>query len=128
MTSSEDENLSLLEDDNPNVRFSLELEFVQCLSNPDYLQWLSKEGYFENESFINYLKYLLYWCEFPYVKYISYPHCIKILRLLQVEDFRRNLSNEEAIQIIREQQTYQWIYSDIKKEDLKLQQSDTQAT
>ncbi|KAF7458700.1 mediator of RNA polymerase II transcription subunit 31 [Cryptosporidium felis] len=116
-----DESLeTIFQEKNSNTRFILELEFVQCLSNPDYLQWLSKEGYFDDESFVNYLKYLLYWCKPPYVKYISYPHCIKMLRLLQSEDFRKNLIKEEAIQIIREQQIYQWIYSDLSKEDLKL--------
>ncbi|KAH8741409.1 SOH1 family protein [Cryptosporidium ryanae] len=107
-----------IEDDNKNLRFMFELEFVQCLSNPDYLQWLSKEGYFEDKSFIRYLKYLLYWSEFPYNKYISYPYCIRMLRLLQDEDFRKSLEKEEVIQVIRHQQTLQWIYADLKKEDI----------
>ncbi|KAH7649019.1 SOH1 family [Cryptosporidium bovis] len=107
-----------IEDDDENLRFMFELEFVQCLSNPDYLQWLSKEGYFEDKSFVRYLKYLLYWSEFPYVKYISYPYCIRMLRLLQDESFRKSLENEEVIQMIRHQQTFQWIYSDLKKDDV----------
>lgn len=46
------------------------LQFVQCLSNPHYLQELAQQGFFAKEEFINYLKYLLYWKEPAYVTFI----------------------------------------------------------
>lgn len=79
-------------DEADRKRFVLELEFVQCLSNPDYLQCkyktisrclilkniyntiflgLEKEGYYKDPSFIRYLRYLLYWCNPPYSSYLS---------------------------------------------------------
>ncbi|OWA54129.1 putative Mediator of RNA polymerase II transcription subunit 31 [Hypsibius exemplaris] len=46
----------------PNARaFQVELEFVQCLANPHYLNFLAQHGYLKEKSFINYLKYLQYW-------------------------------------------------------------------
>ncbi|VDO66885.1 unnamed protein product, partial [Schistosoma margrebowiei] len=42
-------------------RFQIELEFVQCLANPNYLNFLAQQGWFEKPNFIKYLKYLLYW-------------------------------------------------------------------
>ena len=49
-------------------RFEVELEFVQCLSNPHYLNFLAQRGYFDDTAFVNYLKYLQYWQEPQYVK------------------------------------------------------------
>ena len=43
------------------VRFQTELEFVQCLGNPNYLHFLAQRGYFKESTFINYLSYLQYW-------------------------------------------------------------------
>jgi mediator of RNA polymerase II transcription subunit 31 len=43
------------------LRFQVELEFVQCLANPNYLNFLAQRGYFKDQTFVNYLKYLLYW-------------------------------------------------------------------
>ncbi len=43
------------------VRFQTELEFVQCLGNPNYLHFLAQRGYFKEPNFINYLSYLQYW-------------------------------------------------------------------
>lgn len=34
--------------------------FSQCLLNVDYVMWLASEGYFQDEAFLNYLKYLEY--------------------------------------------------------------------
>lgn len=53
--------------------FQVELEFVQCLGNPNYLHFLAQRGYFKDEKFVNYLDYLQYWKEPEYVKYIKYP-------------------------------------------------------
>ena len=45
------------------LRFSLEIEFVELLSNPYFLHSLatSPQNYFEDSRFLNFLKYLEYW-------------------------------------------------------------------
>lgn len=51
-------------------RFELELEFVQALANPFYLHSLAQQGILYQPTFINYLKYLLYWKEKEYARFI----------------------------------------------------------
>jgi mediator of RNA polymerase II transcription subunit 31 len=51
-------------------RFELELEFVQALANPFYLHSLAQQGILYQPAFINYLKYLLYWKEKDYARFI----------------------------------------------------------
>lgn len=51
-------------------RFQLELEFVQCLANPHYVNWLSQNRYFHDPEFVHYLEYLQYWKEPQYAQYI----------------------------------------------------------
>ncbi|CAG8724721.1 9934_t:CDS:2 [Cetraspora pellucida] len=36
-------------------RFQIELEFVQCLANPWYLNNLAQRGFFQDPAFLNYL-------------------------------------------------------------------------
>lgn len=64
-------------------RFTVELEFIQMLSNPFYLECLfyylifiglSGQNYFEQKSFVNYLEYLLYWKRPEYARFISYAY------------------------------------------------------
>lgn len=43
------------------TRFERELEFVQCLANPMYLNYLAQSKVLEEEAFLEYLKYLEYW-------------------------------------------------------------------
>jgi mediator of RNA polymerase II transcription subunit 31 len=67
------QDIILMNDDenDDRKRFQIELEFVQSLANPDYLNYLAQHGYFKNQKFINYLKYLMYWQKPEYVKYVS---------------------------------------------------------
>ena len=44
--------------DAERVRFIAELEFVQCLANPNYICFLAQHGYFKKPEFINYMEYL----------------------------------------------------------------------
>ena len=44
-------------------RFELELEFVQALANPHYLESLALQGTLNQPDFVNYLKYLTYWLD-----------------------------------------------------------------
>jgi mediator of RNA polymerase II transcription subunit 31 len=85
-------------------RFVRELEFVQCLANPEYLEYLLKQHFFADPAFINYLQYLLYWTKLPYCRYIRFPQCLHFLRLLQDRDFRVHLEEPSTIEEIRAQQ------------------------
>ncbi len=62
-------------------RFLQDLEFVQCLANPLYLECtlkyliclvLSDNGYFKETKFVNYLSYLQYFKNPEYMKYLTY--------------------------------------------------------
>ena len=81
------------------MRFQTELEFVQCLGNPNYLNFLAQRNYFKDPTFINYLNYLLYWKEPQYVKFIKYPVCLHFLELLQHETFRKEIINSQVMPI-----------------------------
>lgn len=52
------------------ARFELELEFVQSLANPYYLHSLAQQGILNQPAFVNFLKYLLYWKEKDYARFI----------------------------------------------------------
>jgi mediator of RNA polymerase II transcription subunit 31 len=58
-------------------RFELELEFVQSLANPHYLQALAQQNIMEDPSFILYLDYLKYWSQPDYARFIM---CVKACR------------------------------------------------
>lgn len=90
------------------LRFQVELEFVQCLANPNYLNFLAQRGYFKDQAFINYLKYLLYWKEPEYARYLKYPMCLHFLDLLQYEHFRREVVSAQCAKFIDDQQILLW--------------------
>jgi len=92
----------------PYERFKLDLEFVQTLANPQYLNFLAQRNYFKNPSFINYLKYLLYFKEDNYIKYVRYPQALYFLDLLQREQFRQELVNATYCRYIEDQQLLAW--------------------
>eukprot|EP01025_Chloroclados_australasicus_P063525 TRINITY_DN8411_c0_g1_i2.p2 TRINITY_DN8411_c0_g1~~TRINITY_DN8411_c0_g1_i2.p2 ORF type:complete len:187 (-),score=22.20 TRINITY_DN8411_c0_g1_i2:743-1303(-) len=91
-------------------RFELELEFVQCLGNPEYLNWLAQTQYFEDAAFIKYLAYLMYWKEPAYCQYVLMPHCLYMLERLQDEGFRRALRNKSTTQAMTWQQHYFYMH------------------
>ena len=88
-----------LEEDNKTqeemFRFIQDLEFVQCLANPNYLKYLSDKGYLDDDNFVNYLKYLLYFKKIEYMKYITFERCLIFLELLQYKEFREKLKQNE---------------------------------
>ncbi|KAJ3110871.1 hypothetical protein HDU96_006176 [Phlyctochytrium bullatum] len=89
-------------------RFMRELEFVQCLANPKYLQYLAQNQYFEDKAFLNYLKYLLYWREPKYAKFIVYPYCLEMLLYLQYKAFREAVAAESTVTFIHQKEFYLW--------------------
>lgn len=90
------------------MRFQIELEFVQCLANPNYLNFLAQRGFFKDKSFCNYLSYLQYWSRPEYAKFIKYPMCLYFLELLQYEHFRREIASGQCAKFIEDQQLLHW--------------------
>ncbi|KAF9326185.1 hypothetical protein BG006_010364 [Podila minutissima] len=91
-------------------RFQIELEFVQCLSNPWYLHNLAQQGYFGQDAFVRYLDYLQYFRKPEYAKFIIYPHCLHFLTLLQHRSFRDHLAKQDTATFVHERQYYHWQY------------------
>ena len=89
-------NFTEQEAEKDKLRFQVELEFVQCLGNPNYLNFLAQRGYFKDPAFINYLAYLQYWSKSDYVKFIKFPVCLHFLELLQHESFRKEIVKGEV--------------------------------
>ena len=114
------------------MRFQVELEFVQCLSNPNYLHCmlliyfvlisfsfilaafnsiltvLAQRDYFKDPAFVNYLNYLQYWKKPEYAKFIKYPMCLYFLDLLQSEEFRRKIVSAQCCKFIDDQSILLW--------------------
>ncbi|KAF4629269.1 hypothetical protein G7Y89_g8879 [Cudoniella acicularis] len=79
------------------TRFEIELEFVQSLASPLYLNHLASLKFLENPAFIEYLAYLQYWAQPPYTKYLTYPGpTLKNLELLQQEKFRADILSPDV--------------------------------
>ena len=78
-------------------RFIQDLAFVQCLSNPLYLEFLAQNNYFNDQRFINYLEYLQYFKNIEYMQYITYSRSIIFLDLIQYDFFRELLYDENFI-------------------------------
>lgn len=111
-------------EDQQRVRFQVELEFVQCLANPNYINFLAQRGYFKDSSFVNYIKYLQYWKDPQYAKYLKYPMCLHFLDLLQYEHFRKEVINGQCCRFIDDQQILHWQHYTRKR--LKLLQSQSE--
>lgn len=80
------------------TRFEIECEFVCCLANPYYLQHLAMQKLLDDARFVAYLKYLLYWKEPPYLKYLIWPGpTLRHLELLQHERFRKEIISPEVV-------------------------------
>jgi len=110
------------------IRFQVELEFVQCLANPNYLNFLAQRGVFKEPAFVNYLKYLMYWKEPEYTKYLKYPQCLMMLDLLQSEHFRKELMNSQCARFIDDQQLLHWQHYQRKRMRLINEQAERAAS
>ncbi|KAB5560013.1 SOH1-domain-containing protein [Coniochaeta sp. 2T2.1] len=83
------------------TRFEMELEFVQSLGNPYYLNHLAARKFLSNPAFVAYLDYLQYWSRPPYLKYLTYPGpTLKSLQLLQTERFRQDILSPELVNML----------------------------
>ena len=65
------------------TRIEEDIEFLNLLSNPYYIEFLIENLFFEDENFLAYLKYLQYLKNEKMMKFIKYPVCLKMLENLQ---------------------------------------------
>ncbi|KAH6888014.1 SOH1-domain-containing protein [Thelonectria olida] len=85
-------------------RFEIELEFVQSLANPYYLNHLASQKLLTQPAFVAYLAYLQYWSKPPYLKYLTYPGpTLRHLELLQQENFRLQVMSPDVVQRLVEE-------------------------
>lgn len=101
--------------ENNKKRFQIELEFVQCLANPNYVNFLAQRGYFQSKKFLNYIEYLNYWRLPMYCRHLRYPQCLAMLELLKFESFRDSICNQNCARFIEDQLILQWQYYNKKQ-------------
>lgn len=88
------------------TRFEIELEFVQSLANPYYLNHLAAQKLLQQPAFVEYLRYLQYWGKPPYLKYLIYPGpTLKHLELLQQERFRNDIISPDLVNALVQEGT-----------------------
>lgn len=90
------------------TRWEVELEFVQSLANIQYVSYLAQNEYLSDPAFIAYLKYLNYWRDAKYAKFLVYPNCLHILTLLQTESFRKNIIVPEFMNSLMNDMVQKW--------------------
>ncbi|KAI7953834.1 hypothetical protein MJO28_006381 [Puccinia striiformis f. sp. tritici] len=83
------------------VRFEEDLEFVQSLANPHFVQELTLNGALRSETMISYLQYLKYFHDPDYARFVRYPNSLKILDLLNCsEQSRTMIETDEHAQLL----------------------------
>ena len=77
------------------------VQFVQCLANPFYLNYLAQSQYFENPAFLAYLEYLEYFRQPEYTKLLTYPsYSLNALSLLKQPAFRKDIMSPHTAKIM----------------------------
>ncbi|EKE41242.1 hypothetical protein ENUP19_0082G0157 [Entamoeba nuttalli] len=96
-------------------RFEYELDFLQSLANPHYIQYLAYHKYLRKPDMIHFLKYLQYWKQPNYIKFIQYPACLYYLEQLQNPDFRQACENPEIMKNIIDQHEAHFTYYKVNR-------------
>lgn len=91
------------------TRFETDLEFVQCLANPFYLQTLAQQSILSSPAFLGYLEYLQYFKQPRYARFIQYPQCLHHLELcVKSESFREAIRHDTTVGELAREQTEHW--------------------
>ncbi|EUT79291.1 hypothetical protein PFAG_05858 [Plasmodium falciparum Santa Lucia] len=91
-------------------KFECELEFLQSLCNIDYIKHLYENKYFNDYNFINYLKYLNYWRNKPYIFYVHFPICLYVLDILNNNNTNIYFNHANSFQNFIYYLKLHWLY------------------
>ena len=83
----------------PFRAFEAELEFVQALANPEYLHHLAQNGVPRVPAVL---------ARAAPCKYLQFPHCLRMLELLDNEAFRTALKRADFKDMVLTQQHGHW--------------------
>ena len=73
------------------LQFTQDIEFLQLLSNPTYLVYLSEKGFLDDNDFLNYIEYLNYLKNPQFSKFVIYTKSFVFLDLLQIKSYREEI-------------------------------------
>merc|ERR1712093_636336 len=91
------------------ARFETDLEFIQCLANPFYLQTLAQQAVLSDPSFLAYLSYLEYFRQPSFSKFLHYPQCLHHLELLNKSSaFREAIKHDATVAELAKSQVEHW--------------------
>jgi len=111
-------------EDEEKLRFEMELEFVQLLGHPSYVQFLAQYKYFEDAGFLEYLKYLQYWKAPEYAKFIKFPYSLFVLdRVVNDEHFREDCKTNAFRDMLHQQIISHWSFYRKNREEKILKNS-----
>ena len=88
-------------------RFEAELEFVQALANPEYLHHLAQNRYLGDPDFLAFLSTCSTGAS-GNCKYLQFPHCLRMLELLDNGAFRTALKRADFKDMVLTQQHGHW--------------------
>ncbi|OQS55027.1 SOH1 [Ecytonucleospora hepatopenaei] len=88
--------------------FQKDLEFLESLTNIEYLKWLRNKEYINNPYFIEYLKKLLIFKKEKYFKFLVYPQSLEILEF--IINNQNELNSNDFFEKLEKQQYYLWLY------------------
>jgi len=74
------------------------------------LTGLAQNRYLEDEKFVRFLEYLMYWKRPEYAQFIIYPHSLHFLELLQFPEFRKAIANPHYKELVHTQQFFSWMH------------------
>jgi mediator of RNA polymerase II transcription subunit 31 len=86
---------------------------------------LAHQNFLDDPAFINYINYLQYWRTPEYSQYITYPHSLYFLELLQSADFRSKVSEYSYTTKVEEQQLLHYVFSGLNKGRNPTEQTNT---
>ncbi|XBW34681.1 hypothetical protein QEN19_000249 [Hanseniaspora menglaensis] len=112
------EPIIAVEDMRPPTRFEIEIEFVNSLSNINYLNYLIKnKSLLQDDSFLRYLKYLYvtYGCNIDFKKYIIYPNSLVLLKIIVDGMNETGVDVDRVLQEVNDPQLFKTMYERFKE-------------